>query len=59
MKPSLADRIGKSPLAQLADQQRFFVRDFGVALTAIYNEGKRPAALVTTDPADLPKFPTG
>lgn len=35
-----------SPLTRLGDQQKYFVHDFGVALTAIYADAKRPLASV-------------
>ncbi len=52
---SLLDLMRKSPLAQLADQQRFFLRDFGHALSTIYEPAKRPANEVAIDPAAPPK----
>jgi hypothetical protein len=52
---SLLDLMRKSPLAQLADQQRFFLRDFGAALTKIYAAAKRSPSDVAVDPADPPK----
>jgi hypothetical protein len=32
-----------NPVDRIADQQRYFIRDFGAALTRIYMEAKRPA----------------
>ena len=52
---SFADFFRKSPLAQLADQQKFFTRDFGEALSAIYNKSKRSANTARIDPANPPK----
>lgn len=36
----------ENPVARLADQQKYFIRDFGAALTRIYLDSKRPAAEV-------------
>ncbi len=38
--------LRENPVDQLVDQQKYFVRDFGAALTRIYLDGKRPAAEV-------------
>ena len=38
--------LSASPLSRIGDQQKYFVHDLGVALTAIYTDAKRPAASV-------------
>jgi hypothetical protein len=55
VKGSLMDLVRKSPLAQLAEQQRFFSRDFGHALSTIYDPAKRAASDVAIDPQAPPK----
>jgi len=47
--------LEKDPIAQLADQQTFFMRDFGSALTKIYLDGKRPEAEVKVDASKPPQ----
>ena len=44
----------KNPVDRIADQQRFFLRDFGQALTTIYAAAKRPAEAVRVDAAHPP-----
>ncbi|MBN8926406.1 MAG: hypothetical protein BGO51_12390 [Rhodospirillales bacterium 69-11] len=43
----------QNPVARLEDQQKYFIRDLGAALTRIYLDAKRPAAEVRVD-ADHP-----
>ncbi len=44
----------RNPVDRLEDQQRFFLRDFGAALTAIYAGARRPAEQVHVDAAHPP-----
>lgn len=44
----------KNPADRIADQQRFFLRDFGAALTTIYAAARRPADAVHVDAAHPP-----
>ena len=43
-----------NPATRIAEQQRFFARDFGGALTRIYAAAKRPAAVARIDATDPP-----
>jgi hypothetical protein len=47
--------ISANPLSTVKEQQTFFLRDFGAALTRIYLESKRPAAQVSIDAASPPQ----
>ncbi len=44
----------QNPLAGAADQQKYFLHDFGAALTQVYLAAKRPADSVRTTAADAP-----
>ncbi len=44
----------QNPLAGIADQQKYFLHDFGAALTQIYLAAKRPADSVRSAAADAP-----
>lgn len=44
----------QNPLAGVTDQQKYFLHDFGAALTQIYLAAKRPADSVRTTAADAP-----
>ncbi len=44
----------QNPLAGVADQQKYFLHDFGAALTQVYLAAKRPADSVRTTAADAP-----
>lgn len=41
---NVAQWFTKSQEAEIADQRKYFLRDFGAALTRIYTEAKRPVA---------------
>lgn len=45
--------FGKNPIDSLGEQQTFFMRDFGAALTKVYLDAKRPESAVHTN-ADHP-----
>lgn len=45
--------LQQNPVNKIADQQKYFLRDFGAALTRIYLDGKRPPGEVRID-ADKP-----
>ncbi len=47
--------FAENPLQGLGDQQKYFLHDFGAALTTIYMQAKRPAASVHVAAADAPK----
>ncbi len=56
-KPREGSLIGfftRDTAAQLDEQQKFFTRDFGLALTQIYTDAKRPIGAVRIDPANPP-----
>lgn len=40
---NVAQMFSKSQDAEIADQRKYFLRDFGAALTRLYTEAKRPA----------------
>ncbi len=44
----------QNPLAGIADQQKYFLHDFGAALTQIYLAAKRPADSVRSAAAEAP-----
>ena len=46
--------FSKNPLAQLADQQKFFLQGLGSALTTIYGATKRPAPVAAIPAANAP-----
>jgi hypothetical protein len=43
MAETVEAMFSKSPEAELSDQRKYFLRDFGLALTRIYTEAKHPA----------------
>lgn len=43
MVQTMEAMFSKSPEAELSDQRKYFLRDFGAALTQLYNGSKRPA----------------
>jgi hypothetical protein len=45
----------ENPRDRIADQQKYFVRDFGAALTRIYLDGKRPASAVAVNASQPPQ----
>ena len=46
--------FSQNPLAQLGDQQKFFLQGMGSALTQIYAAAKRPASVATVPAANAP-----
>ncbi len=51
---SIADLFSRDAASRLEEQQRYFVRDFGLALTQIYTDAKRPPGAVQIDIANPP-----
>lgn len=47
--------FAQNPLNALGDQQKFFLHDFGAALTTIYLQAKRPVGSVQVSAADAPR----
>lgn len=47
--------LQQNPVDKIADQKKYFVRDFGAALTRIYLEAKRPANEVRVAAANPPQ----
>ncbi len=43
MMEAVEGLFSRSPESELADQRKYFLRDFGAALTRLYTEAKRPA----------------
>lgn len=52
---NVAQLFSKSEEAEVADQRKYFLRDFGAALTRLYTEAKRPAARPIEAAAPPPK----
>lgn len=47
--------LRQNPVDTIADQKKYFIRDFGAALTRIYLDSKRPSTEVRVDAASPPQ----